>query len=200
MTARARYYVHGVELVAVNDTCAACGRPAVGRSISAHPLCAAHAGWAAQLADELAREVEAGKARIAAQAEADRARMQAVYARIDGATATQSPTPVINIRAMRTTAARTESRRRAMAKHNAVKSQEAREARQRLVLAVLTDAPHPLTVPALVERTRLSEHTVRRALVDLRKHITATPGVERHTRTVYALTRACRLKPVVSPR
>lgn len=67
----APYFVHGVELVNCGgETCCACDRPAVGYT-NAHPICATHAGMAAVMADEYAREREDGEKRRAAM-EADR--------------------------------------------------------------------------------------------------------------------------------
>lgn len=82
MTGR-RYFVHGVELVNCGgDLCSACERPAVGY-LNAHPICATHAGWAAELADEYALEVEASAIRRAQQAEDDRRRVEEVTARLN---------------------------------------------------------------------------------------------------------------------
>lgn len=69
MTARA-YFVHGVQLVNTGgemcEMCEACGeRKAVGRSIRGHVLCQRCAGLHSELAEELAQEVEASKARRA---------------------------------------------------------------------------------------------------------------------------------------
>jgi uncharacterized Zn finger protein (UPF0148 family) len=61
----ATFYVHGVALVNTGgELCDACGqRKAVGRSVAGHVLCPRCAGWAAVMAEEYAREVEAEKER-----------------------------------------------------------------------------------------------------------------------------------------
>lgn len=45
------------------ERCCVCDRVAVGASISGHLLCATHAGWAAVMAEELAREKAASAKR-----------------------------------------------------------------------------------------------------------------------------------------
>jgi hypothetical protein len=80
MTARA-YFVHGVELVNCGaDRCSACERPAIG-FINAHPICARHAGMHAEIADELALEVEASKRRRESKTAVERDRVNAALAR-----------------------------------------------------------------------------------------------------------------------
>ena len=60
--------MEGVELVnAGGESCSACDRPAVGRSLAGHLLCARHAGWAAQLAEELEQERQESAQRVNAR-------------------------------------------------------------------------------------------------------------------------------------
>jgi len=84
MTARA-YYVDGVQLVNVGgELCEACEqRPGVGRSVGGSVVCKRCAGWAAKEADEMAREVEASRARLAARRDTSRPTVQAVIARLE---------------------------------------------------------------------------------------------------------------------
>lgn len=59
MTSPARgYFVDGVQLVNTGgERCCACDRAAVGY-LNAHPICARHAGMAAEIAEEMAVEKE----------------------------------------------------------------------------------------------------------------------------------------------
>jgi hypothetical protein len=75
-TAVARgYFVDGVQLVNVGgEFCDSCEvRPAIGRSVSMHLLCARCAGLHAQIAEEYIAEVEASRARRAGEIERVRA-------------------------------------------------------------------------------------------------------------------------------
>lgn len=77
------YFVHGVALVNTGgESCCACDRPAVGY-LNAHPICARHAGWAAQEADELAAEMEASRQRRAERSDRDRPIVRRVLARLE---------------------------------------------------------------------------------------------------------------------
>lgn len=164
----APYFVHGVELVNCGgEMCEACGeRQAVGRSLKAHAICARCAGHAATDADEYAREREAAQARREAKM---------------GTAVTMEPTPAKG---------HSPAQKRRLTHHNTQRSESARETRVHLVMTALRDAGEPLCVSALVQRTRISEHTVRLALEELveQKRLTVTAEKWRSgQRLLYAL-------------
>lgn len=179
MTARA-YWVHGVELVNCGaDRCSACDRPAIGY-INAHPICATHAGWAAEIADEYAIEVEASRARREQQQVADREIVRAVSARFNDA-----PVSSAKGRAYRA------GNHRAAAEANRKKSEQQRLLRHAAILGALGQLKQPQSVASLALQTGLSRAGVQRTLRELSDDRQITMKRAHKSSTMYfALRRA----------
>jgi hypothetical protein len=155
MTAARGYFVDGVELVNVGgETCSACDRPAIGRSVSGHLICATHAGWAAREARELAREKKESAKRVAKNGIAP---IHRAIARYNGVRQVETAS----------NARRTQRGRDAAAKYNAQKSADAKAARESAVVAALQSVGTARSLPELVKLTGLSLSTVKRTVESL---------------------------------